>query len=99
MEASTAAEWANNYNRKCEACQTMIVSGIWTRSMIGQQEVKRIEQERQEAVLVCYAERNYYKDVQENARYSNGSDEQSHANLCLQSSRLLSLRPAAWGVH
>ena len=33
MQARESAAWAENYNRKCEACQTMIVSGIWTRSM------------------------------------------------------------------
>ena len=33
MQANESAAWAENYNRKCEACQTMIVSGIWTRSM------------------------------------------------------------------
>eukprot|EP00658_Telonema_sp_P-2_P077908 TRINITY_DN716_c0_g1_i6.p1 TRINITY_DN716_c0_g1~~TRINITY_DN716_c0_g1_i6.p1 ORF type:complete len:276 (+),score=97.41 TRINITY_DN716_c0_g1_i6:160-987(+) len=49
MEASGARAWADSYPRKCEACQTMIVSGIWTRSLIGQQEIKRIEAERAEA--------------------------------------------------
>lgn len=33
MEASKQRAWADNYERKCEACQTMIVSGIWTRSL------------------------------------------------------------------
>jgi len=48
-QANASYSWATNYERKCEACQTMIVSGIWTRSMIAQQEMKRIEQERQES--------------------------------------------------
>jgi len=32
-QANASHSWATNYERKCEACQTMIVSGIWTRSM------------------------------------------------------------------
>jgi len=48
-QANASHSWATNYERKCEACQTMIVSGIWTRSMIAQQEMKRIEADRQES--------------------------------------------------
>merc|ERR1719182_1137939 len=47
-ESGRAAErnWAVTYERRCEACQTMIVSGVMTRSMIYQQEKKRIDEER-----------------------------------------------------
>jgi len=45
---SAEREWAINYERRCEACQTMIVSGIMTRSMIYQQEKKRIDEERKQ---------------------------------------------------
>merc|ERR1712216_164697 len=47
-ESGRAAErnWALTYERRCEACQTMIVSGVMTRSMIYQQEKKRIDEER-----------------------------------------------------
>jgi hypothetical protein len=51
MERDQRFKWVQNYERKCEACQTMIVSAIWTRSMIGQQEIKRTEQERLDAGL------------------------------------------------
>jgi hypothetical protein len=47
-EASIEREWAATYERKCEACQTMIVSGIMIHSQITQQEKKRIDDERAE---------------------------------------------------
>lgn len=47
-ERSAEREWAATYDRRCEACQTMIVSGIMTRSMIYQQEKKRIDEERKQ---------------------------------------------------
>jgi len=32
-EAAQDRGWADNYERKCEACQTIVTSGILTRSM------------------------------------------------------------------
>jgi hypothetical protein len=42
--------WAVTYERRCEACQTIITSGILTRSMIFQQEKKRMQEERAQAL-------------------------------------------------
>jgi len=47
-EAAAEREWALSYERRCEACQAMIVSGVMTRSMIAQQEKKRLDDERAE---------------------------------------------------
>jgi len=48
FESQAEYKWAATYERKCEACQTMITSGILTRSMIHQQERKRVQEERQQ---------------------------------------------------
>jgi len=48
QQASAERTWAANYERRCEVCQTMIVSSIMTKSMIEQQEKKRIEEEHAE---------------------------------------------------
>merc|ERR1711934_1324353 len=45
-ESSLEHTWAQTYERRCEACQTIITSGILTRSMIHQQEKKRMQEER-----------------------------------------------------
>lgn len=45
-EQSLDRQWADTYERKCEACQTIVTSGILTRSMIFQQEKKRQSEER-----------------------------------------------------
>jgi hypothetical protein len=45
-ESSLDHHWAENYERRCEACQTIVTSGILTRSMIHQQEKKRQSEER-----------------------------------------------------
>merc|ERR1711934_217248 len=45
-ESSLEHTWAQTYERRCEACQTIVTSGILTRSMIHQQEKKRMAEER-----------------------------------------------------
>lgn len=45
-ESSLEHAWAKSYERRCEACQTIVTSGILTRSMIFQQEKKRTMEER-----------------------------------------------------
>lgn len=48
--ASLDRTWAISYNRRCEACQAMIVSGVLTKSLLFQQERKRIQHERELAI-------------------------------------------------
>merc|ERR1711871_835370 len=45
-QSGAERQWAATYERRCEACQTMVTSGILTRSMIHQQEKKRMSEER-----------------------------------------------------
>jgi hypothetical protein len=45
-EAAADRSWAAVYERRCEACQTMVTSGVLTRSMIYQQQKKQMQEER-----------------------------------------------------
>merc|ERR1712072_745340 len=46
-EKSIDNDWAANYDHKCEVCQTIVTSGILTRSMIFQQAQKEMKEQRQ----------------------------------------------------
>jgi len=49
-EAAVDRNWADSYERRCEACQTIVTSGVLTRSMIFQQQKKQQQEERQQAL-------------------------------------------------
>ena len=51
-EISLDREWMVTYDRRCEACQAMVVSGVFTRSVLFQQEKKRIQDERELALKI-----------------------------------------------